>query len=66
LSYRGQKLRQVYQPDFIKAVSALVDEHRAQLLNYLSATRFQLGPSEFRRLANTKKPRGMENQDLTL
>jgi GxxExxY protein len=73
LSYRGRTLRQVYQPDFIcydkiiveiKAVSALVDEHRAQLLNYLSATGFKLGllvnfghypKLEYERLAKTKK-----------
>jgi GxxExxY protein len=49
LSYRGKTLRQVYHPDFIchekiiveiKAVSVLIDEHRAQLLNYLNATGF--------------------------
>jgi len=42
LSYRGMKLKQFYQPDFVchgqiivelKAVSALCDEHRAQVLN---------------------------------
>jgi len=52
LSYRGRTLLQTYQADFVcygkiivelKAVSALVDEHRAQLLNYLHATGFQLG-----------------------
>ena len=52
LAYRGQVLRQRYKPDFIcfqkvivelKAVSALADEHRAQLLNYLNATRMKLG-----------------------
>jgi len=52
LSYRSRSLQQTYKPDFvcyekiiveIKAVSHLVDEHRAQLLNYLHATRFQLG-----------------------
>jgi GxxExxY protein len=45
-------LTQTYQPDFVcfekiivelKAVSALADEHRAQLLNYLHATGFELG-----------------------
>jgi GxxExxY protein len=72
LTYRGRTLRQVYQPDFIchekiiveiKAVSALADEHRAQLLNYLSATGFQLGllvnfghcpKLQYERFANTK------------
>src|SRR5271165_326878 len=83
LSYRGQTLRQVYQPDFIchdkiiveiKAVSALADEHRAQLLNYLSATEFQLGllvnfghcpKLEFERFANTKKAIARETRETT-
>lgn len=52
LEYRGQRLKQTYKPDFIcfekiiveiKSVSNLVDEHRAQLLNYLHATGFKLG-----------------------
>jgi len=52
LSYRGRLLIQTYEPDFVcfekiivelKAVSALADEHRAQLLNYLNATGFELG-----------------------
>ena len=52
LSYRDRTLRQTYQPDFIcfekiilelKTVSTLADEHRAQLLNYLHATGFELG-----------------------
>lgn len=52
LSYRGQLLKQRYKPDFIcyerivveiKAVSALTDEHRAQLLNYLHASGMKLG-----------------------
>jgi len=52
LQYRGRTLVQTFTPDFvchdkiileIKAVSALVDEHRAQLLNYLSATGCKLG-----------------------
>jgi GxxExxY protein len=52
LAYKGKPLKQVYQPDFIcfdkiileiKAVSSLVDEHRAQLHNYLKATGFKLG-----------------------
>ncbi len=60
LSYRGRILRQTYEPDYVcfekiivelKAVSALTDEHRSQLLNYLHATRFELGPvSKFRPL----------------
>ena len=52
LQYRGRTLVQTFTPDFIcydkiileiKAVSALVDEHRAQLLNYLNATGCELG-----------------------
>jgi len=47
LQYRGRTLVQTFSPDFIcydkiiveiKAVSELINEHRAQLLNYLSAT----------------------------
>jgi len=49
---QGQKLRTEYQPDLIcfgkivvelKAVSALADEHRAQVHNYLKATGHRLG-----------------------
>ena len=52
LSYRGRTLKQTYEPDYIcfgkiivelKAVSALTDEHRAQPLNYLHATGFEVG-----------------------
>ena len=52
LSYRGRTLKQSYEPDYVcfekiivelKAVSFLTDEHRAQLLNYLHATGFELG-----------------------
>ena len=52
LQYRGRTLVQTFSPDLlcyekiileIKAVSALVDEHRAQVLNYLGATGCKLG-----------------------
>jgi GxxExxY protein len=52
LQYRGRTLIQAFSPDFIcyekivleiKAVSTLIDEHRAQLLNYLNATGCELG-----------------------
>jgi GxxExxY protein len=52
LRYKGRALRQKYIPDFIlfgkivveiKAVSALADEHRAQVHNYLKATGYRLG-----------------------
>ena len=52
LTYKGQVLQQVYQPDFIcfdkiivelKAVQRLAPEHRAQVLNYLQATGLRVG-----------------------
>jgi GxxExxY protein len=52
LQYRGRTMIQTFSPDFlcyekvileIKAVSVLVDEHRGQVLNYLSATGCKLG-----------------------
>lgn len=52
LSYKGRRLLQTYQPDFIcfgkiiieiKAVSGLIDEHRAQVHNYLKSTGYRLG-----------------------
>lgn len=52
LSYKGRPLKQTYTPDFVcygkivvelKAVSALADEHRAQVYNYLRATGHRLG-----------------------
>jgi GxxExxY protein len=73
LSYRCRMLKQTYEPDYVcfekiivelKAVSALTDEHRAQLLNYLHATGFQLGllvnfgnypKLEYERIAKTQR-----------
>jgi GxxExxY protein len=52
LEYKGRQLKQTYAPDFvcydriileIKAVTALNDEHRAQVHNYLRATGHRLG-----------------------
>lgn len=52
LVYKGRKLRKRYEPDFVcfdkiivelKAVKAIADEHRAQLFNYLKATKIRLG-----------------------
>ena len=52
LEYKGQRLKNEYVPDQIcfgkivvelKAVSALTDEHRAQVHNYLKATGHRLG-----------------------
>lgn len=75
LTYKGHVLRQSYEPDFacyeriimeIKAVSKLTDEHRAQLLNYLNATGYEVGllvnfghypKLEYERFVNQKKRR---------
>jgi GxxExxY protein len=72
LTYRGRTLRHHLVPDFIcygkivleiKAVTALTDEHRAQVLNHLHATGSTLGllvnfghypKVEYERLANTR------------
>jgi len=52
LTYRGRTLTQTFQPDFvcfdkilleIKAVAGLADEHRAQVINYLAASGYDLG-----------------------
>ena len=52
LEYKGRQLKQIYQPDLLcfgriilelKAVSKLADEHRAQLHNYLCASRLRVG-----------------------
>ena len=52
LSYKGVPLVQTYKPDFVchkkiivelKAVKETLDEHRAQVFNYLKATGLQLG-----------------------
>ncbi|MBX3291238.1 MAG: GxxExxY protein [Acidobacteria bacterium] len=52
LEYKGTKLEQFFKPDFVcfgsivvelKAVSKIVHEHRAQVLNYLHGLNFRLG-----------------------
>jgi GxxExxY protein len=52
LEYKAQSLEQKYEPDFVcfgkiilelKALSGLLDDHRAQVQNYLKATGFKLG-----------------------
>jgi GxxExxY protein len=52
LEYKGRRLRQLYVADFIcyekvvlelKAISKLADEHRAQMQNYLHATKLRVG-----------------------
>lgn len=75
LYYRERKLTHRYKPDFacfgkiiieIKAVTKLVDEHRAQVMNYLKATGFELGllvnfghhpKIEYERIASTRSKR---------
>ena len=74
LEYRGRILQQKYFPDFVcyekvivelKAVTALNEEHRAQVLNYLKASNFQLGllvnfghypKLQYERIARTRSP----------
>ena len=52
IEYKGCPLSVEYQPDFVchekiilelKGVTELADEHRAQVQNYLKATRLRLG-----------------------
>jgi GxxExxY protein len=72
LAYKGRTLKQRYEPDFIcvdkviveiKAASALADEHRAQVINYLNASGFKVAllvnfghypKVEHERFANTR------------
>jgi GxxExxY protein len=72
LEYKGIELAQYFKPDFIcfekiivelKALEKLVDVHRAQTLNYLNATGFDLAllvnfghfpKLEYERLVNTR------------
>lgn len=81
LSYRDRPLQQTYQADFVcygkiivelKAVSKLVDEHRAQLQNYLHATGFELGllvnfghypRLEHERIARSQHKQKRDNED---
>ena len=52
LSYKGRPLQHTLEPDYVcfekivvelKAVSQLIDEHRAQTMNYLKASGHKLG-----------------------
>lgn len=52
LRYKGERLKQIYKPDFIcyeqiilelKAVKEIAPEHKAQVINYLKATGMKLG-----------------------
>lgn len=70
LSYKGGPLKQNYVPDFIcygrivlelKAVSAVNDEHRAQVQNQLRATGHKLGL-----LVNFGHYPGLEHERIVL
>jgi GxxExxY protein len=70
LEYKGRPLRRKYEADFVayskillevKAVKALADEHRAQVINYLKATGLQLGL-----LVNFGKIGGLEWERIIL
>ena len=72
LEYKGNPLTQHFKPDFIcfgkiiveiKALTNLLDVHRAQILNYLNATKLDLGllvnfghhpKLEYERMANRR------------
>lgn len=52
LEYKGRLLKQYFKPDFVcyekiivelKPLSILIDENRSQTINYLNATKFDLG-----------------------
>jgi len=70
LEYKGHPLEQKYIPDLLcydkivvelKAVSALTDEHRGQVLNYLRATGMKLGL-----LINFGNPKKLEWERIVL
>ncbi len=81
MQYKGLPLKQRYEPDFIcfggviveiKALSALADEHRAQVINYLHATGFKVAllvnfghhPNlEYERFANTRVKRTTDSPE---
>ncbi len=75
IAYKGVTLKKKFEPDFVcfgkivvelKAVKKLLDEHRAQLFNYLKAGNFQLGllvnfghhpQVEWERIVRTSNPK---------
>ncbi|MFP4173564.1 MAG: GxxExxY protein [Candidatus Hydrogenedentota bacterium] len=70
LSYKKAPLRQTYRPDIVchdkiilelKAVSALGDEHRAQVMNYLRAASMRLAF-----LVNFGRHHGVEIERIVL
>ncbi|MGI8641349.1 MAG: GxxExxY protein [Pyrinomonadaceae bacterium] len=80
LEYKGRQLEQIFKPDFVyfgkiivelKSVSKLSDEHRAQTMNYLNATGFELAllanfghfpKLEYERFANTKNSKSLTDE----
>lgn len=80
LQYKGKILEQYFKPDFVcydkiivelKAISNLIDENRAQTMNYLNAVKFDLGllvnfghfpKLEYERIANTRKNRSLRDE----
>jgi len=80
LEYKGRLLEQYFKPDFVcfgkiivelKAVANLIDEHRAQTLNYLNATNFELAllvnfghhpKLEYERFGNKKNYKSLKQE----
>jgi GxxExxY protein len=70
LKYKGRPLKQGYSPDFmcfgsivveIKAVSAISDAHRAQVMNYLKASGVKVGL-----LVNFGAPGGLQFERIVM
>lgn len=79
MKYKGKKLNQFFQPDFIcynkliveiKALPDLIEANKAQTLNYLNATKYELAllinfghfpKLEYKRIANNQPKRGNNN-----
>lgn len=80
LEYKGKILDQYFKPDFVcydkiivelKSVPNLIDEHRAQMMNYLNAANFDLGllvnfghypKLEYERLGNRKDYKSLKDE----
>lgn len=80
LEYKGKVLDQYFKPDFVcydkiivelKSVPSLIDEHRAQMMNYLNAAGFDLGllvnfghypKLEYERFGNRKDYKSLKDE----
>lgn len=80
LEYKGEILEAYFKPDFVcyekiivelKAVSKLIDEHRAQTINYVNATNYDLGllvnfgyhpQLEYERIGNKRFYRSLKDE----